>query len=197
MRWTAILKFRQRKRGKLKSRGHTWQQTMLYYSMRLRRKRIPPGNSRGLEQPRAGTTAGRNNRGLEQPQTGTAPSCPAPMEKAAPAARLFSGGSGWIRTTEVEDNRFTVCPLWPLGNSPISISNFGAGGRIRTPDLLITNQLLYQLSYTSASNSSDYSSRATAVCQAQNQDSDSFLREMRGGICSGRCTTNCARHLLP
>ena len=27
----------------------------------------------------------------------------------------------------------------------------GAGGRIRTPDLLITNQLLYQLSYTSVS----------------------------------------------
>ena len=26
---------------------------------------------------------------------------------------------------------------------------FGAGGRNRTPDLLITNQLLYQLSYTS------------------------------------------------
>ncbi len=25
----------------------------------------------------------------------------------------------------------------------------GAGGRTRTPDLLITNQLLYQLSYTS------------------------------------------------
>ena len=29
------------------------------------------------------------------------------------------GGSGWIRTTEVVDNRFTVCPLWPLGNAPI------------------------------------------------------------------------------
>ena len=27
----------------------------------------------------------------------------------------------------------------------------GAGGRIRTPDLLITNQLLYRLSYTSIS----------------------------------------------
>ena len=27
----------------------------------------------------------------------------------------------------------------------------GAGGRTRTPDLLITNQLLYQLSYTSVS----------------------------------------------
>ena len=29
------------------------------------------------------------------------------------------GGSGWIRTTEVSDNRFTVCPLWPLGNAPV------------------------------------------------------------------------------
>ena len=57
------------------------------------------------------------------------------------------GGSGWIRTTEAKRNRFTVCPLWPLGNS--SIFHFGAGGRTRTPDLLITNQLLYQLSYTS------------------------------------------------
>ena len=30
-------------------------------------------------------------------------------------------------------------------------SDDGAGGRTRTPDLLITNQLLYQLSYTSVS----------------------------------------------
>ena len=30
------------------------------------------------------------------------------------------GGGRWIRTTEVSDNRFTVCPLWPLGNSPWS-----------------------------------------------------------------------------
>ena len=36
---------------------------------------------------------------------------------------------------------------------------FGAGGRIRTPDLLITNQLLYQLSYTSISISVAYSNR--------------------------------------
>ena len=65
------------------------------------------------------------------------------------------GGSGWIRTTEVTDNRFTVCPLWPLGNSPIFTCalkrKLGAGRRTRTPDLLITNQLLYQLSYTSIS----------------------------------------------
>ena len=32
--------------------------------------------------------------------------------------KLMSGGR-WIRTTESTANRFTVCPLWPLGNSPI------------------------------------------------------------------------------
>ena len=69
--------------------------------------------------------------------------------------RLFSGWSGWIRTTVDIVNRFTVCPLWPRGNTPRSRIKFlrfgsnGAGGRIRTPDLLITNQLLYRLSYTS------------------------------------------------
>ena len=41
-------------------------------------------------------------------------------EKSTAVAVLFSGGSGWIRTTEVSDNRFTVCPLWPLGNAPWS-----------------------------------------------------------------------------
>ena len=30
----------------------------------------------------------------------------------------FNGGR-WIRTTEGIASRFTVCPLWPLGNSPI------------------------------------------------------------------------------
>ena len=32
---------------------------------------------------------------------------------------LQAGGGGWIRTTEAKRNRFTVCPLWPLGNSSI------------------------------------------------------------------------------
>ena len=35
--------------------------------------------------------------------------------------RLY-GGRGWIRTTEATSNRFTVCPLWPLGNSSILYS---------------------------------------------------------------------------
>ena len=55
------------------------------------------------------------------------------------------GGGWWIRTTESDANRFTVCPLWPLGKSSV----FGAGNRTRTYNLLITSQLLYQLSHTS------------------------------------------------
>ena len=32
---------------------------------------------------------------------------------------VFCGGGGRIRTIEAIRSRFTVCPLWPLGNSPI------------------------------------------------------------------------------
>ena len=39
----------------------------------------------------------------------------------------------------------------PFGHSGTPPYEIGAGGRTRTPDLLITNQLLYQLSYTSIS----------------------------------------------
>jgi len=35
-----------------------------------------------------------------------------------PLSYIFYG-SGRIRTIEAESNRFTVCPLWPLGNTPI------------------------------------------------------------------------------
>ena len=59
---------------------------------------------------------------------------------------FFVGGGWWIRTTEVSDNRFTVCPLWPLGKSPKNQTEpkfgLGAGDRSRTNNLLITNQLL-------------------------------------------------------
>ena len=51
---------------------------------------------------------------------------------------LLFGGGRWIRTTEGIASRFTVCPIWPLWNSPI-FNYAGAGGRSRTPDLLITN----------------------------------------------------------
>ena len=85
----------------------------------------------------------------------------------------FFGGERWIRTIEVGDNRFTVCPLWPLGNLPIwswrlesnpqpadyksaalpvelrqhiKFKN-GASGRNRTTDTGIFSPLLYLLSY--------------------------------------------------
>ena len=61
-------------------------------------------------------------------------------------------GEGRIRTSEGVASRFTVCPLWPLGNlSPkyLRPRSNGAGEGIRTPDLLITSQLLYRLSYAS------------------------------------------------
>ena len=65
-------------------------------------------------------------------------------------------------------------PFGHLGTPPYSVGRKkgGAGGRIRTPDLLITNQLLYRLSYTSVwrlSNSERYYNKESEVCQAINQ----------------------------
>ena len=50
------------------------------------------------------------------------------------------------KTTDLQS-----APFGRSGTPPYSVMSCGggAGGRIRTPDLLITNQLLYQLSYTS------------------------------------------------
>ena len=54
-------------------------------------------------------------------------------------------GERRIRTSEGCANRFTVCPIWPLWNLPAICSDliYGADGRIRTADRLITNQLLW------------------------------------------------------
>ena len=43
-------------------------------------------------------------------------------------------------------------PPYAIGSIASLYPVFGAGRRTRTPDLLITNQLLYQLSYTGVSN---------------------------------------------
>ena len=47
--------------------------------------------------------------------------------------------------------RQQIYSLPPLATRELLHIQLGAGGRTRTPDLLITNQLLYQLSYTSVS----------------------------------------------
>ncbi len=53
---------------------------------------------------------------------------------------------GWRESTRTLRGTLAVVPD-PRGPGP-GPSEFGAGTRSRTPDLLITNQLLYQLSYT-------------------------------------------------
>ena len=68
------------------------------------------------------------------------PKSGASANSATSAKIVKIGGGWWIRTTEVSDNRFTVCPLWPLGKSSV----FGASDRNRTYNLLITSQLLYR-----------------------------------------------------
>ena len=47
--------------------------------------------------------------------------CAIQQRKKAAAISLpqLFGGSWWIRTTEALSSRFTVCPHWPLGNTPI------------------------------------------------------------------------------
>ena len=50
----------------------------------------------------------------------------ATQKKGHPKGCPFPGGREWIRTTEGVANRVTVCPLLPLGNSPILNYAFGA-----------------------------------------------------------------------
>ena len=65
-------------------------------------------------------TAVGPGRGENMPPACFLTPLPSNLDKNAtvPMERLHGGG-GWIRTIEVVDNRFTVCPLWPLGNSSI------------------------------------------------------------------------------
>ena len=52
-------------------------------------------------------------------------------------------------TTDLQSAPFGRSGILPYINPTEAGSFCGAGGRLRTPDLLITNQLLYLLSYTS------------------------------------------------
>ncbi len=59
------------------------------------------------------------------------------------------GGEGRIRTFEgVQPTDLQSAPFNHFGTSPVKSPSTGADDPIRTDDLLITNQLLYQLSYT-------------------------------------------------
>ena len=68
--------------------------------------------------PQAAEPKSKPSCGLEKRNSGCARSdFQKKSEQAISLLRL--GGGGWIRTTEAKRNRFTVCPLWPLGNSSI------------------------------------------------------------------------------
>jgi hypothetical protein len=59
-------------------------------------------------------------------------------------------GSGGFEPPKSKDSGFTVRPIWPLWKLPFGwkpVGYIGAENWSRTSDLLITNQLLYQLSY--------------------------------------------------
>ena len=82
-----------------------------------------------------------------------------------------------------------IYSLSPLATREIPHIQYGigAGGRIRTPDLLITNQLLYQLSYTSISISVAYCSRCFWICQHKSSERPIFLRRKRRVIAHEAC----------
>ena|GEM_PF-844361 len=61
----------------------------------------------------------------------------------------FLVGEGGFEPPKHDATDLQSAPFGHSGILPYSILIGGAGGRTRTPDLLITNQLLYQLSYTS------------------------------------------------
>ncbi len=58
---------------------------------------------------------------------------------------------------------YSLSPLATRERSHMKLK-CGAGRRTRTPDLLITNQLLYQLSYTSVFQL-DYNNKSFSICQ--------------------------------
>ena len=80
----------------------------------------------------------------------------------------FLVGEGGFEPPKSLTTDLQSAPFGHSGIPPYAILLFvgGAGRRIRTPDLLITNQLLYQLSYTSISATNRlYLSRLYPVCQ--------------------------------
>ena len=65
-------------------------------------------------------------------------------------------------TADLQSAPFGRSGTLPIIKLPDKIRS-GAGGRTRTPDLLITNQLLYQLSYTSVERSINISQKDSLV----------------------------------
>ena len=77
-------------------------------------------------------------------------------------------GAGGFEPPKSSTTDLQSAPFGHSGTLPYVIllrKGVGAGRRTRTPDLLITNQLLYQLSYTSTISSESYLNRIPFICQ--------------------------------
>ena len=80
-------------------------------------------------------------------------------------------GAGGFEPPKSSTTDLQSAPFGHSGTLPYAIvllKEVGAGRRTRTPDLLITNQLLYQLSYTSTISSEVYVTRNVPICQPLN-----------------------------
>ena len=73
-------------------------------------------------------------------------------KSACKASGFFLVGEDGFEPSKRNAADLQSVPFGHSGTPPYSIGSDGAGRRTRTPDLLITNQLLYRLSYTGVSN---------------------------------------------
>ena len=91
-------------------------------------------------------------RGLEERRRWHQPLCAAFRVQKGPRRKSRSFWWGRVDSNHRRHCQqiYSLSPLATREHPRIRFSQRGAGGRTRTPDLLITNQLLYRLSYTSA-----------------------------------------------
>ena len=103
------------------------------------------------DEPRCHTT-------LKAPDSIPSPSVLDKIKRRTEVRLLILVGEGGFGPPKSVTTDLQSAPFGRSGIPPYKVV-FGAGGRIRTPDLLITNQLLYRLSYTSTvlNNVKDYS----------------------------------------
>ena len=114
-------------------------------------------------------------------------------KKNLPVQVLSLVGEGGFEPPKASPADLQSVPFGHSGIPPYSVvvacTDVGAGGRTRTPDLLITNQLLYRLSYTSITGilatiqPPGYISKKAAVCQPVFLFSFSWSDSALAGCC--------------